>query len=144
MLWKHAAHLLENTTVKVWFYWNHKYVETALRHGCSPLNLMHSFRTHFPKNTFGGLLCNFIEMTLRHGCPPVYLQSIFITPFPKNTFRVLLLNRIKLSKEIQVYCFLYPNIEALHTIMYSCSSRIPSMYWNPIENSCNCLKESFC
>ena len=38
MLWKHAAHLLENTTVKVWFYWNHKYVETALRHGCSPLN----------------------------------------------------------------------------------------------------------
>ena len=28
----------------------------ALRHGYSPVYLLHIFRTHFPKNTFGGLL----------------------------------------------------------------------------------------
>ena len=29
--------------------------EIALRHGCSPVNLLHLFRTPFPKNTYGGL-----------------------------------------------------------------------------------------
>ena len=32
------------------------YIETALRHGCSPVNLMHIFRTPFPKNTSEWLL----------------------------------------------------------------------------------------
>ena len=27
------------------------FIEVALRHGCSPLNLLHIFKTHFPKNT---------------------------------------------------------------------------------------------
>ena len=27
-------------------------------HGCSPVNLLHIFRTPFPKNTFGWLLLN--------------------------------------------------------------------------------------
>ena len=30
--------------------------EIALRHGCSPVNLLHIFRTPFYKNTCGGLL----------------------------------------------------------------------------------------
>ena len=30
-------------------------VETTLRHGCSPVNLLHIFRTLFLKNTSGGL-----------------------------------------------------------------------------------------
>ena len=30
--------------------------EIALQHGCSPVNLLHIFRTTFPKNTSGGLL----------------------------------------------------------------------------------------
>ena len=30
--------------------------EIALRHGCSPVNLLHIFRTPFPKNTSGWLL----------------------------------------------------------------------------------------
>ena len=46
-------------------YWNHtsasvfscsNFIEIALRHGCSPLNLLHIFRISFPKNTFGWLL----------------------------------------------------------------------------------------
>ena len=32
------------------------FIETTLRHGCSPVNLQHIFRTPFPRNTFGLLL----------------------------------------------------------------------------------------
>ena len=32
------------------------FIETALRHECSPVNLLHIFRTHFPRNTSGWLL----------------------------------------------------------------------------------------
>ena len=32
------------------------FIEIARRHGCSSLNLLHIFRTPFPKNTCGGLL----------------------------------------------------------------------------------------
>ena len=29
------------------------FIEIALRHGCSPINLLHIFRTTFPRNTSG-------------------------------------------------------------------------------------------
>ena len=32
------------------------FVEITLLHGCSPVNLLHIFRTHVPKNTSGRLL----------------------------------------------------------------------------------------
>ena len=32
------------------------FIEIALRHGCSPVNLLHIFRTHFTKNISGRLL----------------------------------------------------------------------------------------
>ena len=32
------------------------FIEIALQHGCSPVNMLHIFRTCFPKNTYGGLL----------------------------------------------------------------------------------------
>ena len=32
------------------------FIEITLRHGCSPVNLLHNFKTPFPKNTSGGLL----------------------------------------------------------------------------------------
>ena len=32
------------------------FIEIALRHGCSPVNLLHIFRIPFPTNTSGGLL----------------------------------------------------------------------------------------
>ena len=34
-------------------------IEITLRHGCSPLNLLHFFRTPFIKNTSGWLLCTY-------------------------------------------------------------------------------------
>ena len=36
------------------------FIETALRHGCSPVNLLHIFRTLFLKNTPGWLLLTII------------------------------------------------------------------------------------
>ena len=35
------------------------FIEITLRHGCSPVNLLHTRRTPFPKNTSGGLLLSF-------------------------------------------------------------------------------------
>ena len=32
------------------------FIEIALRHGCSPVNFLHIFRTAFPRNTSGWLL----------------------------------------------------------------------------------------
>ena len=32
------------------------FIEITFRHGCFPVNLLHIFRTLFPKNTSGGLL----------------------------------------------------------------------------------------
>ena len=44
-------------------------VEIAHRHGCSPVNVLHIFRTPFPKNTSGRLLltnvCDKITFTFR-------------------------------------------------------------------------------
>ena len=34
------------------------FIEIALWHGCSPVNLLHIFRTPFPRNTSGWLLLN--------------------------------------------------------------------------------------
>ena len=36
------------------------FIEIALRHGCSPVNLLHIFRTPFSRNTTGCLLLNLI------------------------------------------------------------------------------------
>ena len=35
------------------------FIEIALRHGCSPVNLLHIFKTPFPRNTSGWLLLIF-------------------------------------------------------------------------------------
>ena len=36
------------------------FIGITLRHGCSPVNLLHILRTCFPKNTSGGLLLNLL------------------------------------------------------------------------------------
>ena len=35
------------------------FIKITLQHGCSPVNLLHIFRTPFPKNTSGGLSLSF-------------------------------------------------------------------------------------
>ena len=41
------------------------FIEIALRHGCSPVNLLHIFRTPFPRNTSGWLLLKILTLSLK-------------------------------------------------------------------------------
>ena len=41
-----------------------KFIEIALRHWCFPVNLLHIYRTPFPKNTSGRLLLVYIHFFL--------------------------------------------------------------------------------
>ena len=41
-----------------------KFIEIKLRHGCSPVNLLHIFRTPFSKNTSGWLFLKFVFQRL--------------------------------------------------------------------------------
>ena len=42
------------------------FIEIALQHGCSPVNLLHIFRSPSPKNTSKGLLLSNVPMILSH------------------------------------------------------------------------------
>ena len=42
------------------------FIEFSLRHTCSPVNLLHCFRTAFYKNTSGGLLQHFRQFELQN------------------------------------------------------------------------------
>ena len=41
------------------------FIEIALKHGCSPMNVLHIFRTSFPKNTSGRLLLVLFSQCIR-------------------------------------------------------------------------------
>ena len=71
MFWKYAANLQGNTRAEVWFGLIcfatlpksnfgmsvlSIFIEITLRYGCSPVNLLHFFRTTFPKNTSSWLI----------------------------------------------------------------------------------------
>ena len=47
---------------------NMHFIEIALWHGCSPINLLHIFRTPFPKNTWGRLLLYLIKIYTQISC----------------------------------------------------------------------------
>ena len=52
-----------------------KFIEITLQLGCSPVNLLHTFRTLFHKNTYGGLLlCEVINLQINN-------HSFLIKPF---------------------------------------------------------------
>ena len=40
------------------------FIEVALQHGCSPVNLLHIFRTPFLKNTTEGLLLSLLRQII--------------------------------------------------------------------------------
>ena len=39
------------------------FIEIALRHGCSTVNVLHIFRTPFPQNSFGGIWILLLDLT---------------------------------------------------------------------------------
>ena len=61
----------------------HPWVNT-LRHGCSPVNLLHIFGTPFPKNTSGRLILIVLCRTQQF---PVYL--ILLWPYSRGIFKTL-------------------------------------------------------
>ena len=44
------------------------FIEITFRHGCSPVNLLHIFRTSFPKNTSGRLLLIIAKLSILDVC----------------------------------------------------------------------------
>ena len=79
------------------------FIEITLQHWCSPVNLLHIFKTSFSRSTsWWLLLSNFIEITLRYGCSLVNLLHIFRTPFTKNTFGWLILINDKVFSDARV------------------------------------------
>ena len=69
VLWKYTANLQESNFIKI-----------TLRHGCSPVNLLHIFRTRFPGKTSG----NTSGWLLLNVGPYAELASLTIFPFQKN------------------------------------------------------------
>ena len=69
--------------VKTTFNVQSNFIEIALWHGCSPVNLLHIFTTPFPKNTSGRLLLNDeihsakCNLPLREKCPNTPYLSLF-------------------------------------------------------------------
>ena len=62
------------------------FIEIALRHGCIPVNLLHIFRTSFPKNTSGGVLLLLTHFMLLVSQPDAF-WCFRMYPFGKITFR---------------------------------------------------------
>ena len=60
VFWNYAANLQENTHAEVWF--QSSFIKITLWHGFTHVNLLHIFRTPFPKNNFGWLLLNEAEI----------------------------------------------------------------------------------
>ena len=72
VFWKHAATLQENpcrSVISKRLLCN--FIEITLRHGCSPVNLLHISRTRFTRNTSGRLLVNWVDSKHKAGFPLV-------------------------------------------------------------------------
>ena len=63
------------------------FIETTLRHECSPVNLLHIFRTPFTKNTSGRLLldnASDTEFHLMHQMQILFFYTVITPPLPNK------------------------------------------------------------
>ena len=82
--WKYVANLLENTcacrnAISIKLLCN--FVEITLRHGCSPVNLLHIFRTTFLRNTSGQLLLTLGTLSFSFSFEKILIHSSFSSLF---------------------------------------------------------------
>ena len=68
------------------------FIEIALWHGCSQVNLLHIFRTPFPKNTSGGLFLVLINS--KKGVLQEYLRAMAPTVIVKRIYSQELIVRV--------------------------------------------------
>ena len=64
------------------------FIEITLRHGCSPVNLLHIFRTPFPRNTSGWLLlklCKDVLCKILISASKFKVQAFLICKKIRNT-----------------------------------------------------------
>ena len=80
------------------------FFEITLRHGCSPVNLLHIFRTPFSKNTSGGLLpkpSGKVKM-LNQNCS--FLLNVIATQRFKKLLKNIWFYLVFLKKSVQKIC----------------------------------------
>ena len=87
--------------------------EIKLLHGCSPVNLLHIFRTSFPKNTSGGSLLYL--KTSKHDCVGILLSFFSFEALRCDTDRRivlktgmrLFLGKANYSYEVSNFCIFF-------------------------------------
>ena len=109
VFWKYAANLEKNTN----------FTEIALRHGCSPVKLLHIFRTPFYKNISGGLLL----------ISPIYTyfyKQLVLDPSPQNC---LCFQDFQGSKFLNDSSVLWSNKQSLSVFRWFVSIR----HWHSVS-----------
>ena len=61
------------------------FIEVTVRHGCSPVNLLHISRTLFPKNTSGRLLLSGMDVFIKF-CKKLITAVFMSTSDPVSLF----------------------------------------------------------
>ena len=102
--------------ISIKLLWN--FIEITLRHGCSPLNLLHSFRTSFLENTSGWLL---LYALLIVECRVQY-NNIFWASFWKICFEFNVCNNERFcwseTKSLLFFLIIYHGFSSLFQIIY--------------------------
>ena len=65
------------------------FIEITLRHGCSTINLLHIFRTPFPKNNSEGLLLLLQYRAIAHRISPTHLNHSLTVRCLEETLTIL-------------------------------------------------------
>ena len=91
-----------------------KFIEIALWHGCSPVNLQHIFRTPFPKSTSEGLLYK-INFLVRCSHVLLFCNMYLLTQFHTEIFAFKYL--YVLIKQKYLTCILCGR-KSVHSILH--------------------------
>ena len=88
-----------------------KFIEMASRYGCSSVNLLHIFRTHFPKNTSGWLLLILVSHAV--GLLSLLLKNVSEKVINKKIY--LLYKIVHCVKSVHIWIFLWSVFSCIRT-----------------------------
>ena len=63
-------------------------VKITFRYGCPPVNLLHIFRTPFPRNTSGGLLLNLLFAEMHLGSCQTFMMELSCQLILQKSFMI--------------------------------------------------------